>query len=379
MKKIEFFRHNIEEEEIERVKSVLNSLFITTGDQNTEFEKNLAEYLDLPFTATVTSCTGAMHLSLLAAGIGPGDEVITTPFTFVGTANSILMAGATPVLADIDRSTANIDPDAIEDAITPRTRAVIPVHLYGQMCDMEAISDIAGRHGLTVIEDAAHCLEGEWKGSKPGHYGDYACFSFYATKNITSGEGGAISVKDSGKHSLIRKLRLHGFSTDASERYTSKFKQYDVDILGWKYNMDNIHAAILIEQLKKTGRLFRRRKKLYRLYSQGLSRIDGVELHHIRDEAEHACHLITILVDPKIRDQALSRLQDRGIGVSINFHPLHLFTYYRERFGYREGMFPASEEIGSRTISLPFYPKLKDEEAEYVIESVRDILERIQD
>lgn len=377
MKKIEFFRHNIEEEEIRRVTGVLKSLFITTGDENAEFEKQLADYLNLPFTATVTSCTGAMHLSLLAAGIGPGDEVITTPFTFVGTANSILMAGAAPVLADIERSTANIDPEAIESAITPATRAIMPVHLYGQMCDMEAIRDIADRHGLVVIEDAAHCLEGEWKGRKPGHYGDYACFSFYATKNITSGEGGAISVRYEEKHNLIKKLRLHGFDTDASERYTSKFKQYDVDILGWKYNMDNIHAAILIEQLKKTGRMFERRKYLFDLYSRGLSRISGLDLHSVRDEATHACHLMTILVDPEIRDLVLSRLQDRGIGVSINFHPLHLFTYYRERFGYREGMFPVSEEIGSRTISLPFYPKLKDREAEYVIDSVREILDNI--
>jgi len=377
MKKIEFFKHNIGEEEIRRVNSVLNSLFITTGKENAEFEGKLAEYLRVPFTTTVTSCTGAMHLSLLAAGIGPGDEVITTPFTFVGTANSILMAGARPVLADIDGGTANIDPGAVEEAITPRTRAVMPVHMYGQMCDMEAIRDIADRNGLVVVEDAAHCLEGEWKGKKPGYYGDYACFSFYATKNITSGEGGAISVRESEKYSLLKKLRLHGFDSDASERYTSRFKQYDVDILGWKYNMDNIHAAILTEQLKKTGRLFRRRQELFKMYTRELGRISGVELHSVRDEARHACHLITFLVDREIRDRVLSELQNRGIGVSINFHPLHLFTYYRERFGYREGMFPVSEEIGSRTISLPFYPRLKDEEVEYIIDSVKDIMDNI--
>jgi len=175
----------------------------------------------------------------------------------------------------------------------------------------------------------------------------------------------------------LKKLRLHGFDSDASERYTSRFKQYDVDILGWKYNMDNIHAAILTEQLKKTGRLFRRRQELFKMYTRELGRISGVELHSVRDEARHACHLITFLVDREIRDRVLSELQNRGIGVSINFHPLHLFTYYRERFGYREGMFPVSEEIGSRTISLPFYPRLKDEEVEYIIDSVKDIMDNI--
>jgi dTDP-4-amino-4,6-dideoxygalactose transaminase len=377
MRKVEFFRHSIEDEEIQRVTGVLKSMFLTTGDENAEFERRLAEYLNLPFTATVTSCTGAMHLALLAAGIGPGDEVITTPLTFVGTANSILMAGGTPVLADVEADTGNIDPEAVREAVTERTRAVLPVHLYGQMCDMEAIREIADSSGLAVIEDAAHCLEGEWKGKKPGHYGDYACFSFYATKNITSGEGGAISVKSEQEHSLIRKLRLHGFSTDASERYTSKFEQYDVDILGWKYNMDNIHAAILVEQLKKADRMLERRRRLYDIYTRGLSGISGVRLHSVREEASHACHLITILIEPEIRDLVLSRLQKRGIGVSINFHPLHLFTYYREEFGYREGMFPVAEDIGSRTISLPFYPKLQDEEAEYVIDSVGEILRKI--
>jgi len=339
-----------------------------------EFEQNLAEYLDLPHTVTVTSGTAAMHLALLAAGIGPGDEVITTPLTFIGTANSILMAGATPVLADVEKSTGNIDPDAVENAITSRTKAIFPVHLYGQMCDMEKIRKIADKHDLVIFEDAAHSLEGEWNGKKSGHWGDYACFSFYTTKSITSGEGGAISVKSEEKYELLKKLRLHGFDKTAADRYTDHFKQYDIGIFGWKYNMDNIHAAILIEQLKKIVNMHKRRGTIYKKYHSAFSEVDGIELHTIRPEARHAFHLFTILVDPEIRDNTLTELQNRGIGVSINFHPLHLMTYYREKYGFKHGMFPISEEIGTRTISLPLYPKLGDDEVEYIIESVKDII-----
>ena len=374
MKKIEFFKHNIGDEEIEHVNRVLRSLFITTGNEVTQFEHDLAEYLDLPHTVAITSGTAAMHLALLAAGIGPGDEVITTPLTFIGTANSIIMTGATPVLADVEKSTGNINPDTVEMAITSRTKAILPVHLYGQMCDMGKIREVADKHNLAIIEDAAHSLEGTWNGKKSGHWGDYACFSFYATKNITSGEGGAISVKNEEKYELLKKLRLHGFNKTAADRYTGHFKQYDIDILGWKYNMDNIHAAIVLEQLKKIDTMHKRRVAIHKRYHDAFSKIDGIELHTIRPEAEHAFHLMTILVDPEIRNNILMELQNRGIGVSINFHPLHLMTYYREKYGYRHGMFPVSEEIGARTISLPFYPKLTDDEIEYVIECVKDII-----
>ncbi len=374
MKKIEFYRHNIEEEEIERVTSVLRSLFLTTGNEVAEFEGQLARFLGLPYTVAVTSCTAAMQLALIAAGIGPGDEVITTPLTFIGTANSILMAGGTPVLADVDRATGNIDPSAIEAAIGDRTRGILPVHLYGQMCDMEAIRKIADRHGLFIVEDAAHALESEWKESKVGHYGDYACFSFYATKNITSGEGGAISVKDEQQCLLLKKLRLHGMGESAVDRYTRHFDQYDIDVFGWKYNMDNIHAAILVEQLKKAERLTEARIRIFNRYSEALGNVEGIEIHVTRPEARHCCHLFTILVDPGRRDAIMEGIQKRGIGVSVNFYPLHLMSYYRQRFGYRPGMFPAAEEIGSRTISLPIYPKLTDDEIDYVIATVKDVV-----
>ena len=378
-RKVEFFKHNIGREEIERVESVLQSIFITTGAEVSEFEERLASYLGLPFTAAVTSCTAAMQLALQAAGIGEGDEVITTPLTFVGTPNSVIMAGGTPVFADVERETGNIDPAAIESAVTERTRAVMPVHLYGQMCDMERIREIADRHGIAVIEDAAHSLESEWNGKKSGHYGDFACFSFYATKNITSGEGGAISAKDEKTIDLLRKLRLHGLETDAAERYTGHFQQYDVAHFGWKYNMDNIHAAILIEQIKRVDGLLQRRREIYGIYREAFEEVEGIDLQATRPEASHACHLFTILVDPAKRDRVMKGIQESGIGVSINFRPIHLMTYYRERFGLTPGMYPVAEEIGSRTISLPLYPKLTDEEIEYVTSTVIDIVRSSRD
>jgi dTDP-4-amino-4,6-dideoxygalactose transaminase len=376
-RKVEFYKHGIGEEEIERVTGVLRSLFLTTGDEVSEFEEKLASYLGLPYMAAVTSCTAAMQLALLAAGVAEGDEVITTPLTFIGTPNSILMAGATPVFVDVERETGNIDPAAVEQAVSERTRGILPVHLYGQMCDMERIRAIADKHSLFIVEDAAHSLEAEWKGKKAGHYGDFACLSFYATKNITSGEGGAVSAKAQEEIELLRKLRLHGLDKSAADRYTKRFAQYDVDIFGWKYNMDNIHAAILIEQIGKVPGFHRRRAEIYARYVDAFQGLAGIELQTIRPDAGHAYHLFTILVDPEKRDDTLAALQDRGIGVSVNFHPVHLLTYYRSRFGYEPGMFPAAEEIGSRTISLPLYARLVEEEITYVIETVKEVVRTV--
>jgi len=376
VKKIEFYKHNIGDEEIERVAEVLRSLFLTTGDKACEFEEMLAGYLGLPFTVAVTSCTAAMQLALLAGGIEPGDEIITTPLTFVGSANAIIMAGGTPVFADVDPATGNLDPSAVESAVTDRTRGILPVHLYGQMCDMEALAALARARDLMIVEDAAHSLESEWNGQKPGHLGDYACFSFYATKNITSGEGGAISVRDPEKVELLKKLRLHGLDKSAADRYTGDFELYDVDVFGWKYNMDNIHAAILVEQLKKVEIFLQRRREIYERYHEGLGDIEDIELHVTAPAARHAYHLFTILVDPARRSAIKNGLQERGIGISVNFcPPVHLMTYYRERYSYREGMFPAAEEISARTISLPLYPKLTAEEIDYVIATVRDVVQ----
>ena len=385
--KVEFFKHNIGKEEIERVTKVLDSIFLTTGDVVKEFEDNLAKYLGCKHTIGVTSCTGAMHLSLLAYGIGQGDEVITTPMTFIATATSILHSGATPAFVDVDPETGNINPNKIEEFISnckidPKTnqlinqstnnriKAIMPVHLYGHMCDMRRMRSIADRYGLIIIEDSAHCIEGERDGIKPGQLGGTACFSFYATKNITSGEGGAIVTNNDEIATQLRLLRLHGMSRNAVDRYTGKYQHWDMELLGWKYNMDNIHAALLIDQLELIEKRWRRREEICKRYEDFFGNLEGIDFPKVLPNTKSARHLFTIWVAPERRDQMLWKLQDYGIGVAVNFRAIHLLKYFRETYRFKRGMFPVAEKIGDSTISLPTYPNLTDEELEYIIDVI---------
>ncbi len=372
--KVEFFRHNIDEADIGRTADVLRSVFLTTGAVVAEFEKDLSSYLQVPHAVGVTSCTAALHLCILAWGIGEGHEVITTPMSFCATSNAALQAGAKPVFVDVEKDTANINADLIEEKITPRTKAIVPVHLYGQMCDMKAIRKIADRHGLIVIEDAAHCIEGVREGVRPGQLGDAACFSFYATKNITSGEGGAIVTKNAEKATLLQMLRSHGIDKSAADRYTKKYRHWDMPVLGWKYNMDNIQASLLIGQLRRIDELWKRREAIAGRYEEAFTGVKGVDILKTIPGSRHARHLFTILAPEGRRDEALVLLQERGVGVAVNYRAIHLLKYYRETFGHKEGDFPAAEQIGRRTISLPLYPLLTDEEVEYVIGAVRDVV-----
>lgn len=371
--KVEFFRHSIEEEDIAKAADVMRSVFLTTGKLVEDFEGRFAGYLGARDAAAVSSCTAALHLSLLALGIGPGDEVITTPMSFCATSNAILHAGALPVFVDVEEETGNIDAALIERAITKKTRAVVPVHLYGQMADMAKINEIAKRRGLSVIEDAAHSIEAVRDGMRPGAASDAACFSFYATKNITSAEGGAVAA---GKEmcDLLRMLRLHGMDKSASDRYTVRYRHWDMPVLGWKYNMTNVQAALLIGQLERIERGRERRERLWRLYEDALSGVRGLGVLKTVKGSLHARHLFTVLVSPERRDSVLHGLQEKGIGVAVNYRAVHLLKYYRETFGYREGDFPVAEDIGRRTISLPLYPGLKDEEVNYVVDAIKSIL-----
>lgn len=372
--KVEFFKHNINEIDITRVSEVLNSIFLTTGQTVKEFEDDFAAYLSVKHAIGVTSCTAALHLCLLAWGIGEGDEVITTPMSFCATSNAVIHAGATPVFVDVEGETGNINAERIEDKITEKTRAIIPVHLYGQMCDMKKIRQVADRHGLIIIEDAAHCIEGIRDSIRVGELGDAACYSFYATKNITSGEGGAITTNDDGKADLLRALRLHGIDRSAVDRYTKRYQHWDMAVLGWKYNMDNIHAALLVDQIKRIDDLWARRDAVWRVYEKRLGGLKGISILKTLPGLRHARHLFTILVDPARRDAILWAMQERGIGVAVNYRPIHLLQYYRETFGYHKGQYPCAEQIGAGTISLPLYPALSDAEIDYVIQTVTDIL-----
>ncbi|MBI5075467.1 MAG: DegT/DnrJ/EryC1/StrS family aminotransferase [Nitrospirae bacterium] len=371
---IEFFRHNIEEADIDRANAVLRSVFLTTGQEVKEFEKDFSLYTGLNHTVGLTSCTAALHLSLLALDIGMGDEVITTPMSFCATANAILHAGAKPVFVDVERDTGNINAELIEKALTDRTKAIIPVHLYGQMCDMKKIRSIADKYKLVVIEDAAHAIEAERGDIRVGHLAEASCFSFYATKNITSGEGGAVCVSDQEKAETLCMLRSHGIDRSAADRYTKKYQHWDMPMLGWKYNMDNIHASLLIGQIRRIDERWESRDRIWRRYEEGLSGTVGIELLRTVPDSRHARHLFTILAAPDSRDDILLKLQGRGIGVAVNYRPIHLLSYYRKTFGYREGDFPVAEDIGARTISLPLYPKLREDEIQRVVESLREIV-----
>lgn len=373
--KIPFFQHDLGEVELEAIRKVFAGPILTTGATVLEFECSFAAYLGCRHAIGVTSCTGGLHLALLALGIKPGDEVITTPMSFVATATAILQAGAVPVFVDVESDTGNMDATKIEAAITPKTRAIIPVHLYGLMCDMLKIREIADRHGIGVIEDAAHCIEGTRDGYRPGQLGDMACFSFYATKNMTCGEGGAIVTNNEEFDAKLRLLRHHGINKTAADRELEGYSHWDMEVMGWKYNMDNIQAALLLPQLKRVESNLARRERHAMLYKDGLAGEKRVTWLQGREGAQHAHHLCTVWIPELQRDQVIDGLGRRGISVMVNYQPIHLTKYFRNSFGYSKGNFPIAERIGSETISLPLYPSMPDAHREAIIQAMHHCLD----
>lgn len=370
---IPFYQHDLGSPELDAIAEVLAGPILTTGDTVARFEREFATYFGRKYALGVTSCTGAMHMSLLALGVGPGDEVITTPMTFIATATAIIEAGAKPVFVDVEPDTGNIDASKIEAAITERTRAILPVHLYGQMCDMRAIRKIADQYKLHVVEDCAHCVEGERDGIKPGQLSDSACFSFYATKNLTCGEGGALVTDRDDLIEKFRLLRLHGMTKMAADRQREGYKHWDMVLLGWKYNMDNIQAAMLLPQMKRIGEKSAMRQKLADLYEELLNKIPGVKLLAVRERTTHARHLFPVLVDATVRDNLIAELNKIGINVMVNYRAIHLLSYFANEYGYKEGDFLIAEEIGNTIISLPFYPAMPEEYVQRVVTAIRQL------
>ena len=371
---IPFYRHDLGEPELEAVRKVLAGPILTTGEVVESFERRFAAYLGVPHALAVTSCTGALHLSLLALGIGPGDEVITAPMTFIASSTAILEAGAKPVFVDVESQTGNVDATKIKAAITPRTRAILPVHLYGQMCDMVTIRKIADQHGLYVIEDAAHCLEGIRDGVKPGELGDTACFSFYATKNLTCGEGGALVTKDRELADKLRLLRLHGMTKTAADRHREGYQHWDMTVLGWKYNMDNIHAALLLPQMDRIEQNWSKRDAVARLYEGLLADCPGLSVPKTHPHVRHARHLFPVFVEGGGRDAIIQGFQQDGIGSVVNYRAIHLLSYFRDTFGFRVGDFPNAEQIGDRVVSLPFYPAMTEDQVTHVAATLKRLL-----
>lgn len=365
-------------EEIEAVTATLRTCWLGTGPRTKEFEQAIAEYTGAEHAVAVSSCTAALHLSLAALGIGPGDEVITTPMTFAATANSVVHTGATPVFVDCDRGTLNIDPAGIEAAITERTKAILPVHFAGRAIAMDEILAIAERHDLQVIEDAAHALETRYKGRTIGTMGGTtACLSFYVTKNITTAEGGMLLTNDEETARKARVLSLHGLSADAWSRYSDAApKHYEVVVPGYKYNLTDIASSLGLVQLRHVEEWLLRRDEIWARYDEAFADLPVTTPAPVEPETRHARHLYTLLVEdeaPVDRDGFRAGLHEEGVGTGIHYAPLHRHPYYRDRFGHTDEDFPNASYVGSRTVSLPLSPKVTDAEVDRIVAAVRKV------
>jgi dTDP-4-amino-4,6-dideoxygalactose transaminase len=368
------------DEEIQEVVHCLRSGWLTTGHKVKQFEREFGEFIGAKHALAVNSCTAALHLALEAVGVGPGDEVITTPMTFTATAAVIEHLGARPVFADVTAQTLNIDPEQIRRRLSPRTKAILPVHFAGQACDMDAIVDIARGAGVPVIEDAAHAIPTRYNGRMVGTLSDITCFSFYATKNVTTGEGGMVVTDRDDIMERMRLMHLHGMSKDAWKRYTQNGSwSYEILAPGFKYNLTDIAAAIGIHQLRKCQAFHRRRLTIADQYDAAFADLPGISIPRVEDRESHGWHLYVIQVDPERltigRDAFIDQLIARNIGVSVHFIPLHVHPYYRERYALRPQDFPNAWGAYERIVSLPIYAKMSDDDVRHVVDAVRGIAE----
>jgi dTDP-4-amino-4,6-dideoxygalactose transaminase len=373
---IPFSRPWIDETEIEAVSQVLASKWISTGARVREFERAFAEYLGVKHAIAVSSCTAALHLSLVVTGIGAEDEVITTPYTFTATAEAIRYVGAKPVFVDICPETLNIDVTKIEQAITPRTKAIMPVHIAGLPCDMDALRQICQTHNLVLIDDAAHAIPTEYKGQYIGTLGDLSAFSFYANKNITTGEGGMITTNNDTFAEPLRTMRLHGIDKDAWARQSRRsIWRYDITTEGYKYNMTDIQAAMGLCQLMKLNKLHERRQNFAHIYQTELAKVSQISTPFVPDDSsEHAWHLYIIQLNTGDRDEFVEALREENIECSVHYIPLHLFEFYQKQYGYSVGDFPNAEEVFERVVSLPLYPGLTESDVHLVVDTIRSVL-----
>jgi dTDP-4-amino-4,6-dideoxygalactose transaminase len=368
----------IGEEEIAEVADSLRSGWVTTGPKVKRFEQEFAAYVGAKHAIAVNSCTAALHTSLAALDIGPGDEVIVPTLTFCATANVVVHLGATPVIVDVDQN-FHISPEAVCRAISLRTKAIVPVHYGGQACSLREIHAIVDTHGIPVVEDAAHAAGADYEGCRIGSHGRAVCFSFYAIKNMTTGEGGMITTNDETLAQRLRLLSLHGMSRDAWKRYTEAGSwYYEVLEPGYKYNMTDVQAALGIHQLRRLDGFIRRRQEIAAIYDNAFSDLPEIVLSPRPPGRNHTFHLYPIRLQAGLlrldRSEFIEELRARNIGTSVHFIPLHRHPFYRERYGYRLEQFPVAEEIYQGLLSLPLYPKMTDRDVADVIEAVRDIV-----
>ncbi len=378
-REVPFYVPDIGEAEIAAVVETLRSGWITIGPRTQEFEKCFASFVGASYAVATSSCTAALHLALDGVGIQPGDEVITSTLTFTATAATILHAGGKPVLADVTPDTLNLDPVDVARKVSSRTRALVPVHYAGHPAPMDELFEIAQAHSLVVIEDAAHALPASYKGRRVGTLGDLTAFSFYATKNLCTGEGGMLTTNHEELVDTLRTRRLHGMSRDAWRRYSNEGQwRYDVLYPGFKYNMTDLNAALGLVQLRRLPQLHERRRELVQRYFELLGDVEEIQLPQVRREVEHAWHLFVVRLRLEMlrvhRDRVMEELREAGVGTQVHFIPLHMHSYYRDTYGFRPDEFPFASDAAERIISLPLFTRMSDEDVVYVCEQVRRIV-----
>lgn len=373
-----FGQPRIEQPEIDEVVACMQSSWLGTGPKAAEFERRMADYKGVQHAVGLNSCTAGLHLACVVLGLERGDEIITTPMTFCATVNAIVHSGARPVLADVDPVTMNLDPDAVRRAITPRTKAILPVHFAGRACDMDALMAIAREHGLKVIEDCAHAIETEYHGQKAGTIGDLGVLSFYSTKNIVTGEGGMVLTNDEALAGRTKMMGLHGMSHDAWKRFSDDgYRHYDVEEIGFKYNMMDLQAAIGMHQIERVEAYWQRRLEVWNRYLEAFADLPVTLPAPFADDERHALHLFTVLVDEQragiSRDRALVRMHEQNIGTGVHYRSIPSMTVYRERFGWRADDYPNARDIGDRTLSLPLSARLTDQDVQDVVDAFRGL------
>lgn len=379
---IPYNQADITDAEINEMVDTLKSKWVAKGPRTMKFEEEFAAYLGAKHAIAMNSCTAALHVSLMTQNIGPGDEVITSPMTFASTANTVIHCGATPVFADIDYRTGCIDPNEIAKKITPKAKAIVPIHYSGQVCDLDPIYELADKHGLYVSEDAAHALWSRYKGRLIGNkLQGAASYSFYATKNLCTGDGGMLVTDSDEIDAKARVLCGQGMSHNAWNRYAKGGSwRYDIVEAGYKYNMFDIQAALGLVQLRRLEEMQAARLKIAAKFQEAFGKIDAIDEPYVPDFAEHCWHLYIIRVIPELltidRDQFVVELNERNVGTSVHFIPVHNMTYYKDHYGCKESDYPNTQKHFERIISLPLYPTMTDEEVQYVIDAVADIVEK---
>lgn len=373
-------RQLVDENDIRAVVEVLRSDWLTTGPKVAEFEEAFAEYVGARYAVSFSSGTAALHGAVFAAGLGPGDEAITTPMTFCATANCVLYQGAKPVFADISPDTLNVDPSEVARRITPRTKAILPVDYAGHPADLDALLDLAGRHGLPVIEDACHALGAEYKGRRVGSVANMAVFSFHPVKHITTGEGGMVTTDDPKWARRLRMFRNHGIDSDARQRQAEGQWYYQMVALGFNYRLTDIGCALGLSQLRKLEANLARRREIAVRYTVAFHGVPGVIPPTVRPDVNPAWHLYPIRLDLTRlrvgRTEVFQALRGENLGVNVHYIPVHMHPYYRDRFGYRDGEYPVAEDAYERLISLPMFHSMTDRDVEDVIRVVQTVISR---